>query len=100
MDDNPKEYEEKRRSLRVDMEAERIVLRWTDKSGAEQVDNGICIDLSRRGILFEYRLPFALGELVEVTFNPDTDKENTIQGQVCRCSEAHAHSFHIAMQLI
>ncbi|AZQ09991.1 MULTISPECIES: PilZ domain-containing protein [Shewanella] len=100
MDDNPKDYEEKRRSLRVDMEAERIVLRWTEKDGLERTDDGICVDLSRRGILLEYRQPFALGELVEVTFNPGTEKENTIQGQVCRCTECKAQSYHIAMQLI
>ncbi|WP_372870626.1 PilZ domain-containing protein [Shewanella sp.] len=100
MDDNPKDYEEKRRSLRVDMEAERVSLRWTDKDGQERCEDGICVDLSRRGVLIEYRQPFVLGELLEVTFNPGTDKENRVQGQVCRCSECNGQSYHIAMQLI
>ncbi|MCL2916811.1 PilZ domain-containing protein [Shewanella litorisediminis] len=100
MDDNPKDYEERRRSLRVDLEAERVLLSWVDKDGIERTDDGICIDLSRRGLLFEYRQPFALGELVEVTFNYGTDKQNSVQGQICRCKESKAQSYHIAMQLI
>lgn len=100
MESNSTDFEEKRLSLRVDMEAERVGLTWRDSEGQEQRDSGICIDLARRGILFEYNKPFALGELIEVTFNPGTDKENTVKGQVCRCSECHPQSFHIAMQLL
>ncbi|QSX38528.1 PilZ domain-containing protein [Shewanella sedimentimangrovi] len=100
MDDNPKDFEERRGSLRVDLEAERILLRWTDRTGVVHTDDGICIDLARRGVLFEYRRPFAMGDLVEVVFNPGSDKENTVQGQVCRCSERNSQSFHVALQLI
>ena len=93
-------FEEKRTSLRVDMEAERIVLNWVDAQGEPQTDEGVCIDLARRGLLFDYKKSFALGELVEVTFNANTRQQNTIKGQVCRCSKCHEQSYHIAIQLL
>ncbi|GGZ45720.1 MULTISPECIES: PilZ domain-containing protein [Shewanella] len=100
MDENLDDFIERRRSLRVDLEAERIRLHWINKAGDELNDDGICIDLSRRGILFEYHQPFTLGELLSVTFHAGTDSQNTIKGQVCRCSEINPKRFHIAMQLI
>ena len=100
MDSIPSEFEEKRQSLRVDMEAERVVLNWRDAEDNAKRDFGVCIDLARRGLLIEYHQPFALGMLIEVTFNPNTDKQSTVKGQVCRCSECHSNGFHIAMQLI
>lgn len=93
-------FTEKRQSLRVDMEAERIHLSWINKAGEEKQDDGVCIDLSRKGLLFDYRAAFSLGDLVSVTFNPATDKENTVKGQVCRCTQNSLHSFHIALQLL
>lgn len=50
--------------------------------------------------MFDYKHPFALGELVEVTFNPHTPEENSVKGQVCRCAQCHEKSYHIAMQLL
>ncbi|MCL1089502.1 PilZ domain-containing protein [Shewanella profunda] len=100
MGDHPTGFEEKRASLRVDMEAERVILNWIDPEGVNHCDDGICIDLARKGILFDYKNPFALGELVEVTFNPNTSKQNMVKGQVCRCSQCHEKSYHIAMQLL
>ncbi len=93
-------FEEKRGSLRVDMEAERIFLQWVDPEGLEHTGHGICMDLARKGILFEYTQPFALGEFINVTFNLNTAAQNTLKGQVCRCAKRHEHSFHIAMQLL
>ncbi|MEJ6518983.1 pilus assembly protein PilZ [Shewanella sp. BC20] len=100
MGDHPTGFDEKRGSLRVDMEAERVLLHWTDNDGIEHTDQGVCIDLARRGILFDYKKPFILGDLVTVTFNPDTDHENSVKGQVCRCSKRHDQSYHVAMQLL
>ncbi|PIW61177.1 PilZ domain-containing protein [Shewanella sp. CG12_big_fil_rev_8_21_14_0_65_47_15] len=100
MGHHPTGFEEKRTSLRVDMEAERVLLHWSDQQGVEHTDEGVCIDLARRGILFDYKKPFALGELIEVTFNPNTSQQNTVKGQVCRCSQCHEQSYHIAMQLL
>ncbi|MEM6190960.1 PilZ domain-containing protein [Shewanella scandinavica] len=100
MGDHTTGFEEKRTSLRVDMEAERVGLHWIDAQGTKQTDEGVCIDLARRGILFDYKRPFALGELIEVTFNPDTTQQNTVKGQVCRCAKCHDQSYHIAMQLL
>ncbi|MCL1144013.1 PilZ domain-containing protein [Shewanella gaetbuli] len=100
MDHEPKGFEEKRSSLRVDMEAERVKLHWIAKSGESFEDDGVCIDLARKGVLIDYRQPFELGDLVAITFNSGTDKQNTIKGQVCRCIENSPQSFHIALQLI
>lgn len=93
-------FEEKRASLRVDMEAEQVLLNWIDQDGVSHCDDGVCIDLARKGIMFDYKHPFALGELVEVTFNPHTPEENSVKGQVCRCAQCHEKSYHIAMQLL
>ena len=95
MSDDVDSFNERRKSLRVDIESETIRLGWQDASGQFQTAEGICIDLSRHGILIEYSNAFKLGELVEVTFNASTD---TIKGQVCRCSP-NGEVFHIAMQL-
>jgi hypothetical protein len=100
MESIPKGFEEKRQSLRLDMEAERIILHWADDKGVEHSDSGACIDLARHGVLVEYSRPFAMGELLEVTFNPGTDKQHKVKGQVCRCSQSQPDHFHIAMQLL
>lgn len=100
MDQEPTSFDEKRASLRVDMEAERITLHWINKSGESHEDNGVCIDLARKGVLFDYRQAFELGQLIALTFNSGTDKQNTIKGQVCRCSQSSPHSYHIALQLL
>lgn len=96
----PTGFEEKRQSLRLDMEAEKIILRWADDKGVEHTDSGVCIDLARHGVLIEYSRPFAMGDLIEVTFNPGTDKQHSVKGQVCRCTQPQAEHFHIAMQLV
>lgn len=61
------------------MEAERVLLNWIDQDGVSHCDDGVCIDLARKGIMFDYKHPFALGELVEVTFNPHTPEENSVK---------------------
>jgi hypothetical protein len=38
--------------------------------------------------------------LVAVTFNPNTDKQHQVFGQVCRCNTRSADSFYVALQLI
>ncbi|BAJ01556.1 PilZ domain-containing protein [Shewanella violacea] len=100
MPDNTEELDERRTSLRVDLEAERILLSWQDDQGLNQTDDGICIDLARRGVLIEYKNNFKVGALLTITFNPDNDKKHTVKGQVCRTSSCNPKSFHIAMQLI
>ncbi|QYJ84783.1 PilZ domain-containing protein [Shewanella mesophila] len=100
MDQHQEEFDERRNSLRVDMEAERIQVSWVDSSGNSQTDEGICIDLARRGVLIEYKNPFTIGELLEITFNPGSDKQNRIKAQVCRCHEYKQQSYHIAAQII
>jgi hypothetical protein len=100
MGQEPTGFEEKRGSLRVDMEAERIRLDWINTHGESCVDHGICIDLARKGVLFDFKTSFKVGDLIALTFNENTDKQNTIKGQVCRCTECSPHSYHIALQLI
>ncbi|MCG9713635.1 PilZ domain-containing protein [Shewanella insulae] len=100
MDQNHEDFEERRQSLRIDMEAERILISWTDGLGVVHTDDGICMDLARRGVLIEYKKPFALGELLTVTFNPNTETQNSVKAQVCRCTECTPQRFHVAMQII
>lgn len=100
MSDNVEDLDERRTSLRLDMEAERIVLSWNDKEGVLNTDEGICIDLARHGVLIDYKHGFDLGDLLNITFNPDNDKAHTVKGQVCRTTECNPNSFHIALQLI
>ncbi|QFU23358.1 PilZ domain-containing protein [Shewanella eurypsychrophilus] len=100
MADITEDLDDRRTSLRVDMEAERIGLAWHDVNGQQQLADGICIDLSRRGVLIEYKSGFKVGELLEVTFNPDNDKKHTVKGQVCRTISCSPQGFHIAIQLL
>lgn len=94
------DIDERRTSLRVDMEAERILLSWLDENSTEQTDDGVCIDLARRGVLIEYKKSFNVGELISITFNPNNENKHTVQGQVCRTTSGKPHCFHIAIQLI
>jgi len=120
MGQEPTGFEEKRSSLRVDMEAERIRLDWINSQGEsctdhaicidlarkgvlidfKAADHAICIDLARKGVLIDFKAAFKIGDLIALTFNEKTDKQNTIKGQVCRSSECSVNSYHIALQLI
>ncbi|ABE54737.1 conserved hypothetical protein [Shewanella denitrificans OS217] len=100
MSTDPNEMAEKRDSIRLDLEAERVLIHWKDSTGAEQQDYAICMDLARNGLLFDYSLPFDIGELIAVTFNPNTDKQHQVFGQVCRCNTRSADSFYVALQLL
>jgi hypothetical protein len=100
MSTNPNEMAEKRDSIRLDLEAERVLIHWKDSTDAEQQDYAVCMDLARNGLLFDYSLPFDIGELIAVTFNPNTDKQHQVFGQVCRCNTRSADSFYVALQLL
>ncbi|MDF0534236.1 PilZ domain-containing protein [Shewanella yunxiaonensis] len=97
-DDNVESFKERRTSLRVDLESEEVRLGWQDKDEQLRTDTATCVDLSRKGLLFEYRQPFPQGALVEVTFNSGSDAQNTVKGQVCRCTESQT-GYRIALQL-
>ncbi|MCL1075192.1 PilZ domain-containing protein [Shewanella dokdonensis] len=97
-DDNVESFKERRASLRVDLEAEEIRINWQDKEEKPHSDTAICIDLSRKGLLLEYRQPFITGTLLEVTFNSGSDAQNIVKGQVCRCTESQT-GYRIALQL-
>ncbi|MFQ6370412.1 PilZ domain-containing protein [Shewanella sp. YIC-542] len=97
--DHEENFKERRGSLRVDLESEEIRIDWQDNTEKHCSDAAICIDLSRKGLLFEYPKPFVIGALVAVTFNNGSHAQNTVKGQVCRCTE-HPAGYHIAMQLL
>ncbi|MCG9696376.1 PilZ domain-containing protein [Shewanella sp. Isolate11] len=96
------QYDERRQSQRVDLEADRIFLSWTDIQGNSRTDNAICLDISRQGILIEYSAPFVLGDELQITFNPNSDTQNSVRAQVCRCNESenNAKKFQIALQIL
>ncbi|MBB1269918.1 PilZ domain-containing protein [Shewanella sp. SR44-3] len=91
---------EKRDSIRLDLEAERVLIDWKNSDGTEQQDYAVCMDLARNGLLFDYSYPFDIGALIAVTFNPNTDKQHQVFGQVCRCNTRSAESFYVALQLL
>ncbi|MGX9461586.1 PilZ domain-containing protein [Shewanella sp. A14] len=96
----PKKFEEKRGSFRVDMEAEQIRLDWINAQGLSCKEHATCIDLASKGVLFNFKAPFKMGDLIALTFNENTDKQNIIKGQVCRCTEDSPNNYLIALQLI
>ncbi|WP_445781458.1 PilZ domain-containing protein [Shewanella sp.] len=81
MGQEPTGFDEKRGSLRVDMEAERIRLDWINAKGESCQDHGICIDLARKGVLLDFKAAFKLGDLIAITFNENTPKQNIMQPQ-------------------
>lgn len=94
------DIEEKRQSLRIDMESDKVELIWLDENEHEQVAMARCIDLSRRGVLLMYSGNFTLGSLLNITFNPDNEgSKHTVKGQVCRSKDI-GDAYHIAIQLI
>ena len=93
------DIEEKRQSLRIDMESDKVELLWLDEHNHEQTAVAKCVDLSRRGALFLYDDDFVLGSLLNITFNPDNDNKHTIKAQVCR-SKNYVDTYQIAVQLI
>ncbi|NRD74626.1 PilZ domain-containing protein [Shewanella sp. VB17] len=93
------ENDERRSSLRVDMQANKIEIAWLDESQSHQSTEATCIDLARHGILFEHTDNFTVSSLIDITFNPDNDKRHTVKGQICRSNNV-GNMFHIAVQLI
>ncbi|ABZ76132.1 type IV pilus assembly PilZ [Shewanella halifaxensis HAW-EB4] len=91
--------EERRTSKRLDMEGESVAIKVHDDINP-QLNSAICIDLSRHGALLKHKQEIALGSLIEITFNEGCDNQNTIKGQVCRCTNPEELTFHIALQLI
>ena len=93
------DIEEKRQSLRIDMESDEIEVNWLDDSQHNHTIETSCIDLSRRGVLFAYHDHFPLGSLLHITFNPANDNRHTVKGQVCR-SSLIGETYQIAVQLL
>ncbi|MBW8186510.1 PilZ domain-containing protein [Shewanella nanhaiensis] len=93
------ESENRRHSLRLDMESDKIEISWQGADNQLQSTDATCVDLARHGVLFEHKNSFKLGELIEISFNPDNDKRHTVKGQVCRCKSMGGF-FHTAVQLV
>ncbi|ACA86054.1 PilZ domain-containing protein [Shewanella woodyi] len=93
------ESEDRRHSLRLDMESDKIEVSWQGEDQQLQSTDATCVDLARHGVLFEHQNSFKLGELIEISFNPDNDKRHTVKGQVCRCKNV-GEFFHTAVQLV
>ncbi len=102
MGQQQQQYDERRQSQRIELEVEKICLSWTDMQGNIRTDDANCIDISRNGILIEYTQPFVLGDILEITFNPNSTIQHNVSGQVCRCleSENHYNYYQIALQII
>ncbi|MCE9678703.1 PilZ domain-containing protein [Shewanella sp. AS1] len=93
------ELDERRQSQRIDLEADHIHISWTDDEGESHLDNATCLDLSRRGVLIAYPRAFNQGEILLITFNPETSNQNGVTARVCRCTKTNTE-FHIAMEII
>ncbi|NMH64390.1 PilZ domain-containing protein [Shewanella salipaludis] len=98
-DDDSASFDEQRRSLRLDMEAEPVRLNWLDANEQAHASEGLCLNIGRRGMLLCMQHPLSLGQLVYITLSPHTERENNLRGQVGRCSAEGSCHFRIALQL-
>ncbi|MCL1146734.1 PilZ domain-containing protein [Shewanella sp. 10N.261.52.F9] len=93
--------EERRRSIRVDMESETVnIAIQSDVDVITKPAIARCIDLSRKGALLHCQQAMPLGTLIAITFNAGKENQNSVKGQVCRCITLDDQSFHVALQLI
>ncbi|MCL1139854.1 PilZ domain-containing protein [Shewanella pneumatophori] len=93
--------EDRRKSARIDMGSEKVIIRiQSEVDVITKPATALCIDLSRKGALLQCTQSMPLGTLIAVTFNPGTDSENIVKGQVCRSKQLADSSFQVALQLI
>ncbi|MDP2560581.1 PilZ domain-containing protein [Psychrobium sp. 1_MG-2023] len=92
--------QERRQSLRLDMESELVAIYWRDSQGEQHSQSVVCIDVSSGGIAVSIDVEFQLDDEVEVQFNPHDSKSPKRSAIILRCHKLRDGSYHVGMSFI
>ncbi|NRA54009.1 MAG: PilZ domain-containing protein [Gammaproteobacteria bacterium] len=91
------ELQERRRSLRLDMESELVAISLKNASGIVKTKLVDCDNISQTGLSYINDEPIAIGEIVEVQTNPKDQSCPTLRATVLRCDVQQSGWYNIGL---
>ncbi len=91
--------EERRRSIRLDMEEAQVKLEYTNERGDDITETLTCKDFAKSGIAIVHDTPIPVGTEVKVTFLNLNKVQLAFTGVVSRNDPAHAQGHLVVIQL-
>ena len=99
MKSSAEQQEDRRQSMRLDMEKELIDIQWQDDSGNVLKKKIACLDFSKGGVRLDCDHAIPLHTNAEIIFKAAEPKSQTLRGQVIRCLKQENGWFEIALRL-
>jgi len=99
MAENSIDDEERRQSLRLDMEKELVDITWTDENGNKHVKKIACLDFARGGLKLDCDQALPVNEAVTVVFKSANANNQKLYGKVLRCIKQDNGWFEVALIL-
>lgn len=91
---------EKRRSIRIDMESESLILHWSNLDNQPQKMQVQCIDISRFGmLLLASTSSLETQQQVRIQTAPLSHPNQFITANVRRIEQKSAQQYHIAVEI-
>ncbi|MGY5451066.1 PilZ domain-containing protein [Agarivorans sp. MS3-6] len=100
MENTDLEQLERRRSMRLDLENEPVLLKWMDSNGDAQQLEATCIDISRRGMLILHSDDLQIGTKLTVLFTSEHSEAKEMQAKVARCHRKNFSTYHMFLLLL
>lgn len=92
-------YNERRDSMRIDMEKSLVSLSFIDESGNNKQRDVICVDVSNGGLQVEMDAPLPLRGEVDIVFR-GSPTPKVFRATVLRCNQQDHGWFTIGLQYI
>ena len=99
MTSDAEQHEERRQSMRLDMEKELIDIQWQDEAGNLMRKKIACLDFSKGGVRLDCDQAIPLHTKAEIIFKAAESKSQTLKGQIIRCLKQENGWFEIALRL-
>ena len=98
MDDQVAAQEnERRKSLRLDMENEMVAIYWSDEIGNVRSKFTACVDVCNGGISINLDSPLIVATEIEVIVNPIDSASPKRKARVLRCSQQQSGWYLIGL---
>lgn len=94
---NNPDFDDRRRSQRLDMEKELVTIMWENDSNESVSRDVMCIDVSSGGLKVEMMHPIAPLTPVNVLFKPNQPLNVTTQCTVLRCVKQLSGWYELAL---
>jgi len=89
--------QERRNSLRLDMESKLVAISVTKPDGVIKSKNVSCVDISNGGISIVNDEPLAVGQIIQVQTNPQDTSCPTLNATVLRCHIQQSGWYNIGL---